>query len=498
MEEWALSLDIGTSSARAMLFDATGQSVEGCKTQVEYRMRADPPGTSECDVDSLVEHAARCIDDALLQAGANAGRIAGVGVSTFWHSMVGVGSDGRALTPLYTWADTRACESARRLRKRLDSDAIHARTGCRLHPSYFPARLVWLSETDPDTYGRVARWLSPGEYLFQQLFGEARCSLSMASATGLFDQNACDWDAEMLQAVSVDRSRLAPLTDIDQPMSGLRREWAQRWPGLASVPWTPAIGDGAASNLGSGCATDRRIAINLGTSGAIRVLWQAEQVQIPEGLWCYRLDRNRFVMGAAFSDGGDAYAWLRRTAILPDDAELERQITQRAPDGHGLTFLPFLAGERSMGWHLDARASLHGLTLATTPTDIAQAVMEGVALQFVPAADALSRIFPNVEKIVGSGGALASSPLWAQMMADALGRPLALTAESEATSRGAALVALRSLGLVDAEYDVPTAIASTVQPDAAHHAIYRQALDRRQTLYRKTFPDSYLEKGVRP
>jgi len=482
-----------------MVFDAAGRAVEGLKEQIEYRMRHEPPGASEIDATALLEQAIHCINAVLHRAGGQAERIAAVGVCTFWHSMVGVDADGKPVTPLYTWADARPGRAAHLLRERLDVEAVHARTGCAIHPSYYPARLLWLSEAQPELFRQVARWLSPGEYLFQSLFGEARCSISMASGTGLFHQNACDWDDEILAALPITRDHLPPLappleggkpTGGDAPARGLRPVWASAgpgWPALANIPWVPAIGDGAASNLGSGCATDRRIAINLGTSGAIRVLWRAARVQIPPELWCYRLDRDRFVMGGAFSDGGVVYDWMRRTLALPDDMSWESTLAARPPDAHGLTFLPFLGGERSIGWRPDARATLHGLNLATTPLDIWQAGMEAVALRFALVAEVLQREFPQAEEIIASGGALGQSPVWAQMIADALGHPIMLSAVSEASSRGAALVALRAVGLVEDEADAPAPPGRVLEPDPIRHAAYRRALERQQELYRRLF-----------
>jgi len=468
-----------------MVFDQNGWAIEGLRAQVEYPLRTEPPGAAELDADALVNHAASCIDSVLHAAGKNARRIVAVGVCTFWHSMVGVDARNRAVTPLYTWADTRPADAARRLQKRLDFDAVHARTGCALHPSYFPARLLWLAETQPEAYSRVQRWVSPGEYLFLQFFGQAGCSLSMASATGLLNQNRCEWDTELLQALSLSPEHFSPLTDTDQPAFGLSGEWAERWPPLAHIPWVAAIGDGAASNLGSGCATERRIAINLGTSGAIRVLWRTQSVQIPGELWCYRLDRARFVMGGAFSDGGVVYAWMRRTLLLPDSAQIERALAHRPPNGHGLVFLPFLGGERSIGWRPEARATLHGLSLSTTPLDILQAGMEAVALRFALVADILRRHLPHAEEIIASGGALAQSPAWARMIADALGHPLILSAEQEASGRGAALVALKAAGILNDESEAPAPLGPIVEPDPARHEAYQRALAHQQELYRR-------------
>jgi gluconokinase len=481
---WVLALDIGTSSSRAIVYDAAGCAVKGLKEQRAYEPRTNSDGTSEFDADFLVEQTALCIDGVLAKAGRAARRIQAVGACTFWHSMVGVDRSGRPTTPVITWADTRSASAARRLKAQLESHTLHARTGCAIHPSYYPARLLWLSESDSATFRQVDRWLSPGEYLYLRLFGDARCSVSIASATGLFNQNACDWDEEMLDHLPIVRKNLAPLTDLNESHSGLAPAWANRWPALAQIPWAPAIGDGAASNLGSGCDTDRRIAINLGTSGAIRVLWEADHVEIPDQLWCYRLDRQHPVMGGAFSDGGVVYPWLCDTLKLPPDAEVEKALIEREPDCHGLTFLPFLSGERSIGWRPEARATLHGLSLATTSLDITQACMEAVSLRYMLVADVLRRQFPNAKEIVVSGGVIRKSPAWTRMLVDALGVPITISSESEASSRGVALVALEAAGVLQYE-EAPRPGGHVVQPDMSRHEQYLAALARQQALYER-------------
>ena len=124
----------------------------------------------------------------------------------------------------------------------------------------------------------------------------------MASATGLFDQNKKRWDREMLRGPAHRRSAASSISD--EPGRGLDGEWAGRWPVLRDVPWFPAVGDGACSNVGSGCTGNDRLALMVGTSGAMRVLWKADTVEIPDGPWCYRSDAEHYVMGGALSDGG--------------------------------------------------------------------------------------------------------------------------------------------------------------------------------------------------
>jgi gluconokinase len=478
----ALSIDVGTSSTRVMLWDLQGRAVENAHAQVAYRMNTTPEGGVEMDMEELATHVERCLDTALANAGEKAKRVAVVGVSTFWHSCLGVDAKGRPVTPLYNWADMRAAAAAQRLRERLDAEAIHRRTGCPLHPSYYPARLAWLRESFPDTFSKVAQWLSPGEFLYRRWFGrtDVPISISMASATGLFNQKRCVWDEELLNQVGLSAKHLAPIAADGERLEGLQSAYASRWPALANKPFCLPYGDGACSNVGSGCVDSTHMAINLGTSGAIRVLWDIRREALdpdpPAGLWRYRVDGYRPLIGAAFSDGGIVYDWMQRTLRLPENAE--NLLAGREPGAHGLLFLPFLAGERSFGWSLSARASLMGLQLDTAPLDILAAGMEAVAMQFAEAVERLKPLFPKASRIVASGGALGHSPLWAQMMADAIGHPIVLSKEAEASSRGAALLALETMGFIADLGRVTADPQKTYRPHTAHHQVFMQLRQR--------------------
>jgi gluconokinase len=272
------------------------------------------------DADELVDLIARAVDGTLEKA--PDAPVRAVAISTFWHSVLGVDGSGEPTTPVLTWADRRAAGAAAELRERLDEREAHRRTGCVLHSSYVPAKLLWLEGASREAFARAERFVSPGEYLYLKLFGEARVSTSMASATGLLDQNRKTYDEEILEALPIDDGRLSPISD--EPLRGLAGKWAERWPRLRDVPWFPAYGDGACSNVGAGCANRDRLALMVGTSGALRVLWKAESVEIPEGMWCYRSDPERFVMGGALSDGGNLIAWLRETLRLPSSKKPRR------------------------------------------------------------------------------------------------------------------------------------------------------------------------------
>ncbi len=477
-----LAIDLGSSSARASLWDTEGNPLEGTGTQLSYEFRNTPDGGVEADAEELLDLIVRAVDGTLEKADDTP--VEAVAVSTFWHSTLGVDRSGEPTTPVLTWADRRASGAAAELRERLDEGEVHRRTGCVLHSSYLPAKLLWLEREAPEAFARTERFISPGEYLCLKLFGEPRVSTSMASATGLLDQNRKEWDREVLEALPVEEGRLSPISD--EPLRGLSGGWAERWSALRDVPWFPAFGDGACSNIGCGCANRDRLALMVGTSGALRVLWKADSVEIPEGLWCYRPDASRFVMGGALSDGGNLVAWLRETLRLPELEEAEEAVAAMEPDAHGLTFLPLLAGERGPGWTEGASGVVAGLSMATTPAEILRAAMEAVALRFALIAEIIADSLPGERRVIATGGGMLGSPTWRRIMADALGRPVAVSKVEEASSRGAALLALEALGEIDAIEEIEAPLGETVEPDPAHHETYNAALDRQRRLYDAT------------
>lgn len=475
-----LAVDLGSSSVRAALYDQSGANVEGTEVKLDYDLEYTRDGGATKSAGEILDLVSRAIDGALSEAGD--APIAGVAASTFWHSLLGLDAAGSPTTPVLTWADRRSAGEAADLRSGLDESTVHGRTGCVLHSSYLPAKLLWLHRNHPERFERTERWVSVGEYLYEQFLGPDSVAVgtSIASATGLFNQRRLRWDEEILKALPVEEAQLSPISD--EPVRGLRTEWAERWPALADVPWFPPVGDGACSNVGSGCVTEARLALMVGTSGAMRVLWKADEVEIPDGPWCYRADVERFVMGGALSNGGNLVEWLRDTLRLSGPEETEKRLSRLEPDSHGLTFLPLLAGERGPAWADRANGTIAGLSMSSTPVEILRAAMESVALRFALIAQQLESASPGEKEIVATGGGLLGSPAWTRIMADVLGRPITLSGVKEASSRGAALLALEKLGFLEIE-EVEAPLGETVQPDAERHVVYRNALERQRRLY---------------
>jgi len=453
-----LALDIGTSSVRAALFDARGKRVPGTLAQRQNTLKTAQDGTAELDPLELLREVKACMKE----AASGWLHISGIGVSCFWHSMLGTDAKGNPLTPIYTWADSRCRTDAARLREELSEEDVHAETGCMLRSSFWPAKLRWIKRTDRSRFRKVRYWMSPGEWLQWRLAGSANCGHGMATGTGLFDPTTLDWSPRMLEACDFSADRMLPISA--EPAI---------WEG---VPWFPAIGDGAASNLGSGATKPGIGAVNVGTSAALRVMKRGPVAKAPFGLFAYRVDTQRYLVGGAVSNAGNLHAWCLRELNLPEDPEaIEKALAQRPTPAHGLTVLPFWSAERAPSWDENAQGAIVGLRQDTTALDMLQAINEGFYLRLSKIADMIAG--EEQPKWILGGGILKSRSA-VRRLANAIGAPLWANADPEASLRGAAVFALERLGYSVAELKLGTPI----RPTPAIARLYREERLRQSEL----------------
>ena len=479
-----LAVDVGSSSVRAALYDARGRRVRKTGAKVGHRLLATSDGGVVADAEALSGCVVEAIDGTLKQARARARDIVAVGCSVFASSVLGVDAAGRALTPVYTYADVRNAEDAAALRAEWDVAALYDRTGCPLHASYLPARFRWLARTQPELMACVERWVSFGEYLYGRLF-DRPCGLgvSVAAWTGLLDRRTLRWDEETLAALGMQPGALGHIDAANAPLRGLAAAWAERWPALADAAWFPPVADGLASNIGTAATDTPAVVVNLGTSAAVRAIVPGPIAAVPPGLWEYRIAPGQSLLGGALTDGGAMVRWIAEITGAGPSKGWDAIVEHMRPATHGVTILPFLSGERSPGWDDRARATFHGLRRNTQAAELLLAGMEAVTYRLTRIYDLLAAELPASHSVTLSGGGFRRSKVWAQMVCDAFGRPTTRSSAIEATSRGAALWALAHLGAVESWDAADQLGGQSLEPDAASGAIYRTALARQERLY---------------
>lgn len=478
-----LAFDVGTSSLRTALYQRNGRLLQGSLAQAAYPLNTGRDGKAELTPRRLLAAAKHCLGRTL-DWKARSGRwrhasVAAVGMSCFWHSLLGVDRDGKPLTPIYTWADSRGLECVRALRQSMDARAVHEATGCMLHTSYWPAKLEWLrrQQLGRRDYRQVHFWLSPGEWLYWQLAGIQLCAHGMATGTGLYDPTAMDWAPDMLARFGLSPERLLPLGDAPDQAPRLARGFGE----LREALWCPAIGDGAASNLGSGADTAARLAINLGSSAAVREMRTGKRARAPFGLFAYRLDRHRYLLGGAISNSGNLREWAVRELGLKEGAALDRQLARHQRPDHGLTVLPFWTAERAPTWRDDLCGAVLGLSQGSSRLDILRATLEAGHHRLAQILERM-KARSDVRLIVSGGG--SRGRLNQQRLADVLGREIHVCAEREASLRGAAA---RAAELLDRPFPSPR-VTGPVTPDAERSAAFARQRHRQSALERLLYP----------
>lgn len=476
-----LVIDVGSSSVRVMLFDTHARRVSGAEASIPHRFATSPPGASTIDAVELQHNIERCIIHILQHPEAR--NIQAVGMDTFAGNILGIDQRGEAVTPVYTYADTRSLPQAQDLSERVDIREIHQRTGCWLHSAYLPARLLWLRQTERKLFSQVIKWVDLGTYLYQRWFGETEIpiSYSMASWNGLLDRYTTDWDQTLLDILQIPVHMLSKVQSDNIPYHGLSDDYANTWSRLREVPFYLGIGDGAAANVGSGCIDSTHLSITVGTTAALRMADTAFPKTIPPGLWGYRATEQLHLTGGAMSEGGNVFRWITDTLHIKD---LNHVLASREFDSHGLTVLPLLNGERSPGWHNDAVGTIHGIRLSTIADDIAHAMMEAVALRFAFIVDELKPLIADEPVMIASGGVIHHYPAWTQLLADTIEYPIQVTSEEQITARGTAILALNNIGI---EPDISPVISHTVEPNAQNTDRMREAKQRQDELYQKLY-----------
>jgi gluconokinase len=477
LSEVFVGVDVGTSSARAVAFDATGRARAAASRS--YRLKHSDRNRAELDAEEVWEATAASLSEAVTEAAESGHRVAALGVSTFMHSLMALDARDRPITGLVTWADARAAAQVEALSRAPEAGEVYRRTGVPLHPMSPFAKLLWYREEDSATHQRAARWSSIKDFLLLRLTGRWVLDVSVASTSGLLNLSSGRWDEGLLDLVGVAESNLPPLVPAAEIVGELDVSRAES---LGLAPGTPLVAgaaDGVLANVGVGALDSGVTVCSIGTSGAVRRTIDRAVTDDGGRTFCYALDKDHWVVGGSINNGGVVLDWLLEKIFPAVAEEAERagrdphevldEIAARSePGARGLLFLPYLLGERAPQWNPDARGLIFGLGISHGREDIVRAAFEGVVLQLRSVDRVLEEICEPAAEIRATGG-FAASELWCQIMADAFGTPVTVVAGVEGTAWGAAIVAMRAVGAIDSFENAPRARGSSTTYDPRPH-----------------------------
>lgn len=494
-----IGVDMGTTSTRAIAFDRRGTVL--ADQGRNYPLDEPEPGQAVQDPALILDAVLTSLRGVVAELGDRP--VAAISFSSAMHSLIGLDDAGRALTPLVTWADTRAVAQAERLRAGRAGLGLHRRTGTPVHAMSPLAKLVWFREQEPDLCERVSHWAGIKEYVLWRLCGVLVTDHSVASGTGLLDINRLTWDDEALALAGVVPEQLPELVPTTHVLKSLTAA-SQVATGLPEGTLVVVgAGDGPLANLGLGAVRPGVAACSIGTSGALRVMVDRPAVDPTGAVFCYALTADRWVVGGAANNGGVVLQWAG-DALAPDlgdePAEDLLALAESAPVGSGgLLMLPYLLGERAPRWSSLPRGAYVGLTRAHRREHLVRAALEGVCQQLSLVLRSMRSAGLEIHEIRATGG-FARSPFWRQLLADVLDADVSFPAGFEGSGFGAALLGMHAIGMVDGvdvAADLVT-IDETVRPDPAAAATYRALLPVFDDLYGSLEPAFRELRRLRP
>lgn len=447
MNQVIIGLDVGTTATKAVAFGLQ-QPMRRVALR-EYPMLSPQRGWQVQDPGAVAAAALQAVRDV-----ATGLDVVGISVSTAMHGLIGLDAANAPLTPLITWADGRATPQSRSLRTSGAAAMLYEISGVPVHPMTPLAKLMWFAENDPDAAAEVQTWVGLKDYVLLALTGQLVTELSSASGTGMLDRRRLRWSRSAVELAGVTLSQLPEILKTTDVLP-LQESVAAQVGLPAGLPVVLGAGDGPLGNVGTGALAPGTVGLSLGTSGAARTVVSQPSLDPHGRLFCYALTEDLWVVGGAVSSGGSVLRWAREAFGADNDEQVLQWAADVAPGSDGLVMLPYLLAERAPLWNPDLPGAYLGVRAHHGRGHFVRAALEGVGLQLAAVVDSIDQVAP-VTQVLATGGALRS-PLWRQIVADCLGRPLTVSDGPAGTAVGAAALGLVALGR---EPDLGVAVAS--------------------------------------
>ena len=438
-EAYVLAIDMGTTSVKALAVNKEMRIFH--KESQSNITLSTADGKREQDPHRLWQNVKQAITNLIKKCG----QPDALCFSSAMHSLIGVDALGKALTPILLWSDTRATTQATALRSIDVGTSFYASSGTPIHPMSPLVKLKWWETEHPTLFKEGNYWVGIKSWVIYQMTGDWYCDYSMASGTGLWDAKNKKWDALALTYAGIKEAQLPQLVDTDFRLSAWKKGVANEIGIDISVPIIIGGADGPLANLGANIDDYEVPVLTIGTSGAMRIRIPEYQMDQGQKLFCYYLDKDSFVIGGASNNGGNVFEWMKSVF---GGVDIEKALAMTAIGAEGLTFIPYINGERAPLWDARCSGSFEGIQAIHQKEHFVRAILEGVMLNMWMIGEELESISGKpFEKVFLSGGFLRSK-FWAQIFADISGKSLIKGTQEDASGLGAARIAWSILGEV--------------------------------------------------
>jgi glycerol kinase len=495
-----ITVDIGTTSMRAILYDADARALH-------MDQRENLP---EFYSDGRVEQdpvAWQTILPSVLRVCAEVAQARGVApvciaVTAQRSSVIPVDQDGSPLHPAIMWQDRRTAELAQSMAEH--NPEVYRRTGLKISPVFSGLKMTWLHLNRPDLWARTHKLLGVQDWALYLLTGRFVTDHTFASRTNLFQLTQRSWDPELLTLFQVEPSLLCDLVEPGAIVGGLTSAMAAATGLPAGLPVVSAGGDQQCAALGLGLFSGERAVSNTGTGSYL--IGHTDQPALDADM---RLACNvsavpgAYIVEAAVLTSGTIYRWFKETLFPVVDLEgdpfeaLNAEAERIPPGANGLLLLPHFKGCGAPYWDPEAKGAFFNLTLSTSRGEMARAILEGIAIEMKESLELVEQLCGPVRSVSVSGG-MTKSALFNQIQSDIFGRPIVRFENNEATSLGAWIAGAVATGLAT---DYPSAFAHgtqggsvlTFHPDPENHEPYERQRRRSRALYQALAAPEFRE-----
>ncbi|WP_449540183.1 gluconokinase [Ferdinandcohnia sp. Marseille-Q9671] len=479
--EYVIGLDLGTTSAKAVIFTLNGKVVAEAEDLITSYYPQQ--GWVEQNPVEIERSAVKAINMAIQQANVKKEEILTLGISAAMHSLICIDANGTPLSQALIWADGRSTKQANDLIE-ADGIEIFSRTGMPIHPMSPLAKLIWMKENDFSPYNQANSFLSIKEYLLLKWFNQHVIDYAMASATGMFNGTSFNWDQGALEKAGITEEKLSKIVPPTYQLTDIEPEIAEQMGISEDMPFVIGAADGQFANLGIGAISPGEVAITVGTSGAIRQFTKGFQSNKNHETFCYAFSEEYFIVGGPTNNGGIALQWLKELLNYQESFDhFTAEASKVEPGADGLFFHPYINGERAPLWNQQARGNFFGMSVTHKTEHFVRAVLEGITFNLYQIGKALEKQAGEPEKLYVNGG-MARSKLWLQMLADVFGKEVYVPESHHSAAWGAAWTGLVGIGKADSFEDIKDNIpmGEAVVPNKENHKKYQAIYAKYEVL----------------
>ena len=483
MRTLLLGVDIGTSSCKTALFDPEGKVV--AQGGSEYPVSYPRKGWAEQDPAQWWEGVCRAVREMISDNGIDPAEIAGIGTDGQSWSAIALDREGNVLCPTPIWTDTRSEGICRETEDRLTAEKLFGLCGNPAKPGYTWPKILWYRKHRPEVFEKTEKILQSNSYIVYRMTGEITQDISQGYGLACFDMRKGCWDEEMCETLGIPRRMLPEIVPCHQIVGKLTVDAAKQMGLREGIPVAAGGLDAACGTLGAGVVSPGQTQEQGGQAGGMSICID-QYAADPRLILGFHVVPGRWLLQGGTTGGGGALKWLRET-MCPElsFAEMSALAETAEPGSGGVTFLPYMAGERSPIWDPKACGVFFGLNFGVTRAQMIRACMEGVAYSLRHNLETAAEAGARTGGLRAMGGS-ANSRIWTQIKADVTGCGIEVPGSDTATTLGAAMLAGVGTGVWQGFEEAARQtirVNRTYEPDPAVKEIY----DRGYETYRKLY-----------